>query len=220
MALSIPEQVKGLPQADEPAIIPSPKMHVPYAIFYKVNSDGRPLAFPCRVDQLLCSTEQDIGVIRVLPHPAFKKGFPVAEISSYVDIHEGLEIGTCGFPLGNFLQAQIGAVTSSFTFGSISTISPYSGVPLEHLKMIQLDMTATHGNSGGPVFNRSNEKIIGVLQGGILHTSGVIQPGLVRCEPVFRFLSGNEIDLLKSCSPGKLPSVDQLKSLRGSKLEK
>ena len=78
-----------------------------------------------------------------------------------------MEIGTCGFPLGNVLQEQIGTVTSSFTKGTISSIILAANVARDHLQGFQLDLTATNGNSGGAVFSLATGKVLGVLQGGI-----------------------------------------------------
>lgn len=158
MTVSIPEQVKGIRDSAEPQRLPPPHLIVPHTIFYKVDEQHRLLAFPCRVDQILCATDQDIGLLRVLPHTAIPDGFPCLEIEDYDEVHEGVDVGTCGFPLGNFLKDQIGAVTSSFTFGRVSTISPYEGAPKQSLRTFQLDITATHGNSGGPYSRRRTKR--------------------------------------------------------------
>ena len=213
MAVPVKEQLKGIEKSSEPTKLESPALIVPHAIFYKVDERGRLLGFPCRVDQIVVSRKQDIGAIRVLPHTAMPEGYPAAQVEDYAEIHEGLEVGTCGFPLGNFLKQQIGAVTSSFTFGRISTISPYEGVEEARVQMFQLDITATHGNSGGPVFNQSSQKVIGVLQGGILHSSGNLQPGLVRCEPVYEFLADNVVEFVKSRPPGELGDLADMKKM-------
>ena len=171
-------------------------------------------AFQCRVDQIMTSKKQDIGAIRVLPHTAMPNGYPVVDIQDYAEVHEGLEVGTCGFPLGNFLKGQIGAVTSSFTFGRISTVSPFEGVEESHLEAFQLDMTATHGNSGGPVFHQNSQKVIGVLQSGIMHPKTGLLPGLVRCEPVYGILGDNVVDFLKSRLLGQIGDIADLKKLQ------
>jgi S1-C subfamily serine protease len=82
------------------------------------------------------------------------------------------------------------------------------------VRTFQLDITATHGNSGGPVFTLTNEKVIGVLQGGILHPSGSLLAGLVRCEPVYRFLGGNEVEFLKTLPFGQAVDLAELKKLK------
>ena len=216
MAQPIPDQVKAIPKSSEPRTFRTPPFIIPHAIFYNVDSRGRLIGFPCRVDQILSATDQDIGVIRVLPHTAMPNGYPAVDAEDYAEVHEGLEIGTCGFPLGNFLKNQIGAVTSSFTFGRVSTISPYEGVQKARLQMFQLDLTATHDNSGGSVFHQASQKIIGVLQGGILHPSGQLQAGLVRCEPVYRFLTDEVIEFMKSRPVGEMGDISDMKKLKGA----
>jgi S1-C subfamily serine protease len=213
MTVPIPEQFKGKGKSSEPERGLIPPMIIPHAIFYKVDARGRLIAFPCRVDQVLASTKQDVGLIRVLPHTALPEGYPAAQVEDYAEIHEGLEVGTCGFPLGNLLKEQIGAATSSFTFGRISTISPFEGVEKARVQMFQLDITATHGNSGGPVFNQSSQKVIGVLQGGIVHPSGHLQPGLVRCEPAYGFVDDSVIEFVKSRPPGEMGDLADMKKL-------
>jgi len=210
------EELKKL-SGSEPQRAELPGLVIPYAIFYKLDPDGRLLALQARVDQVMCSRVQDIGLVRVLQDKLFPDGYPCAQVEEYSAVHEGLEVGTCGFPLGNFLQGQIGAVTSSFTFGRVSTISPYASVEKENLKAFQLDLTATHGNSGGPVFNQATSKIIGVLQGGIAHPQGYLQPGLVRCEPLYGFLGKNEIEFLRNAPVGQLATDAELQKLVDAK---
>jgi S1-C subfamily serine protease len=183
MAVPIPEQVKGIAKSSEPTKFESPPFIVPHAIFYKVDARGRLFAFPCRVVNILASTVQDIGLIRVLPHTALPKGYPAAQIEDYAEIHEGLEVGTCGFPLGNLLKEQIGAVTSSFTFGRISTISPFEGVEEARVQMFQLDITTTHGNSGGPVFSQSSQKVIGCFKVEFCTRPGTCSPAWCDVNP-------------------------------------
>jgi S1-C subfamily serine protease len=213
MTVSIPEHFKGKGKSSEPERGLIPPMIIPHAIFFKVDARGRLIGFTCRVDQVFASTKQDIGLIRVLPHKALPEGYPAVEVEDYCEVHEGLEVGTCGFPLGNFLKEQIGAATSSFTFGRISTISPYEGIEKASVQIFQLDITATHGNSGGPVFNQSSQKVIGVLQGGILHSPGELQPGLVRCEPVYGFVNDSVIEFVKNRPPGDLGDLADMKKL-------
>ena len=217
MERSIPDQVKGVEKSSEPKTFKATPYIVPHAIFYKVDDHGRLLAFVSRVDQILAATDQDIGVIRVLPHTAMPDGYPAMEIEEYAEVHEGLEVGTCGFPLGNFLKQQLGAATSSFTFGRISTISPFEGVEKSRLEVFQLDMTATHGNSGGPVFHQNSHKVIGVLQGGILHPSGGLLAGLVRCEPVYKFLTDDVVSFVKTRPLGHVGDIADIKKLKGSR---
>jgi S1-C subfamily serine protease len=106
-------------------------------------------------------------MLRVLPHTAFPSGYPALESEDYEAVTEGDEVGTCGFPLGNYLHEQLGTVTSSFTTGVISSIISSPGVGKEVVKGLQLGLTATHGNSGGPMFSLASGKVFGVLQRGV-----------------------------------------------------
>ena len=96
-----------------------------------------------------------------------------------------MEIATCGFPLGEWLHDQIGTVTSSFTKGMISSIIPAQGVPREHVRGFQLDLTATNGNSGGPVFSTTTGGVFGVLQGAPIHPRTGQTVGLTKAEPIY-----------------------------------
>lgn len=66
----------------------------------------------------------DLGLVRLAVHAAYFKGSPTIEIEDFDRIHEGMEVATCGFPLGSVLQERMGTVTSSFTRGIVSTVIP------------------------------------------------------------------------------------------------
>jgi hypothetical protein len=66
-----------------------------------------------------------------------------------------------------------------------------------------LNLTATYGNSGGPVFSVASGKVFGVLQGGIQDRESEILPGLARAEPVYPLIG--DIALIKSFPLGQLP---------------
>ena len=68
------------------------------------------------------------------------------------------------------------------------------GCAIEHLSGFQLDITATHGNSGGPVFNLENGKVFGVLQRGVLDQQGNILPGIVKAESVYPLIEGDLLE--------------------------
>ena len=144
----------------------------PQAVFYRVASPERLHAFPSMVDHIMAKTDFDLGMVHLLPHTAFPDGYPYLEIEDYTEISEGNEVVTCGFPLELYLHDQLGTVTSSFTRGIISSIIPAQGVAVEYLKGFQLNLTATYGNSGGPVVSLSSGKVLGVLQGGVLDYRG------------------------------------------------
>ena len=111
-----------------------------------------------------------------------------------------MDVATCGFPLGNHLFEQLGTVTSSYTRGILSSIVPAAGVALEYLDGFQLDLTATFGNSGGPVFSWATGKVFGVLQGAPVDTAGNAVHGLARAEPVYKIADADRVQRLLTTS--------------------
>ncbi|CAG1020625.1 partial Serine protease Do-like HtrA, partial [Methylococcales bacterium] len=67
----------------------------------------------------------------------------------------GEEVAALGFPLGEQIGREI-----TFSPGSVSSIR-------EKGSMIQITTPVTHGSSGGPLFRRSDYRVIGIIQGGI-----------------------------------------------------
>jgi len=187
------EQVAGISREENgPSLQELPPVNAitPFAVFYAINLSTRNLhVYPCKVRTVTAKTDYDIAIMQIEAHIAFNRGYPFLQIEEFEAISEGDEIGTCGFPLGNYLQEQLGTVSSSFTTGVISSIIPSAGVPKEYLRGFQLGLTATHGNSGGPVFSLGTGKVFGVLQGGIVDTSGSILQGLSKAEPVYPILT-------------------------------
>jgi S1-C subfamily serine protease len=118
-------------------------------------------------------------------------------VEDYKSISEGDDISVCGFPLGNYLYDQLGTVTSSFTKGILSSIIPGPNVKLKYLNGFQLNVTATHGNSGGPVFSINSGKVFGVLTLGVTHPTGELVQGLVKAEPVYPVIEKDFIQRLK-----------------------
>lgn len=180
----------------------------PYVIFYRTDIELKPdhfFAIPTRACINMAKTDFDLAMIRVTPHNAFPRGFPFLEIEDYKNIYEGDEIATCGFPLGNYLQEQLGTITSSFTKGIVSSIIPASNVPQKYLKGFQLNLTATHGNSGGPVFSLATGKVFGVLQGGVVDHERKPIPNLIKAEPVYPVLEYNSLAKMKEM---KIPKTE------------
>jgi hypothetical protein len=70
----------------------------------------------------------DFAIFKLHKHPAFPNGFPKLETADYADLHEMMEVATCGYPFGDFLWNQVGSVTSSFTKGTMSAILPAPGI--------------------------------------------------------------------------------------------
>ena len=158
----------------------------PYVLFFIPDwSPEELVVIPVPVETGMAKLDSDLGLVRIAVHAAARKGYPVLEIEDFNEIHEGMELGTCGFPLGNFMQEQIGTVTSSFMRGSLSSIIPSPGARKEYVKGFQLDLTATYGNSGGPVFSLESGKVFGVLQGGVVSKQGELVPGITKAESVY-----------------------------------
>lgn len=171
---------------------------MPFAVFYDTKASAENLfVFPSQVDNIVATTDFDLAMLRLLPHTAFPSGYPALEIEDYEVVAEGDEVGTCGFPLGNYLHEQLGTVTSSFTTGVLSSIIPSSGVRKELVKGFQLGLTATHGNSGGPVFSLASGKVFGVLQRGVQETSGGLLAGITKAEPIYPLTVFDLIDRMK-----------------------
>ena len=139
-------------------------------------------------------TDMDLGVLRLKRHVAFGTGYPTVPLEDFDAIHEGMEVGTCGFPLGNKLFDQIGTATSSFSRGIVSSIIPTADATREHVKAFQLDLRATHGNSGGPVFGWETGQVLGVLQGGVDDDYG--HHLFSRAESIYRLLDSDVIKRL------------------------
>jgi S1-C subfamily serine protease len=110
----------------------------------------------------------DLALIKIkMDRSLFPDGFPTVDIADYSDLHEMMDVATCGYPFGDYLWRQTGSISSSFTKGALSTICPLPGIALEHLDSFQLDLTSFEGNSGGPVFCANTGKVFGVLRSGI-----------------------------------------------------
>jgi len=214
LSKSIKDQVAGIPDDKTIRQLPEVEIRRPFALFYmRGDTATELLVVACPIDQIVVRTDHDLGLIRAAPHKRFEGGFPFIEVANYGDLYEGLEIGTYGFPLGTFLYDQIGTLTSSLTRGTLSSIVPTDFASEEHVKLFQLDLTATYGNSGGPVFCIGSGRAFGVLQGGIVGADGTsIIPGIVKAEPIYPIIRGGEIDFLRSAPLGSLPSAETIQA--------
>jgi S1-C subfamily serine protease len=140
----------------------------------------------------------DLCAMKLGKSDGYPDGYPTLPIAEYGELHEMMEIATCGYPLGEVLQDQLGTVTSSFTKGMISSIIPAQGVSLQHLRGFQLDLTATNGNSGGPVFSLHTGKVFGVLQSGAVHPgTGHAVQGLTKAEPIYPLFADDVLERLR-----------------------
>jgi hypothetical protein len=184
----------------------SVKSIIPHAMFFS-GVHGTEI----RMDAVSIATgvamkDFDLAALKLHTHPAFPQGYPTLSIADYSELHEMMEVATCGFPLGEALHDQIGTVTSSFTRGMISSIIPAQGVDLKHLRGFQLDLTATNGNSGGPVFSLATGRVFGVLQGGVIHPeNNQIVQGFTKAEPIYPLFDTDLVDRLAQGLPVPIP---------------
>lgn len=184
------------------SIISDLKGIVPHAIFFSHSQGHEIFMNPVPIMNAVAKTDFDLAAFKLQKHSSYSQGYPTLEIAEYGELYETMEVGTCGYPLGNFLQEQVGTVTSSFTKGMISSIIPAPNIAREQVRRFQLDLTATNGNSGGPVYSLATGKVFGVLQGGVVHpdTKQSVQ-GLSVAEPIYPLLENGLINRLAASVP-------------------
>lgn len=196
MEKKIKEYIDSIPEEEKSKslqTIPDTRALVPHALFYVPRPDlQQVLVVATRVDICMAKTNMDLGLLRLHPHAGYPGGYPTVETENFENIHEGMEIATCGFPLGNLLFKQLGTVTSSFSRGIVSSIIPTPGASRKDVSGFQLDLRATHGNSGGPVFSWDTGRVFAVLQGGVSDQHGGFL--FSRAESVYRLLDEGVVD--------------------------
>jgi len=204
MEKNIKQQLESIPPEERDKgmqSIPEARTLVPHALFYTSRpQQDQIVVVAARVEFIVAQTNMDLGGLRLAAHSSFSNGYPVMEFEDFGNVHDGMELATCGFPMGNRLFSQLGTVSSSFTRGILSSIIPAAGTSRPHVTGFQLDLRATHGNSGGPVFSWDSGKVLGVLQGGVTDQYGNFL--FSHAESVYRLLDAGLIDtLLTADSP-------------------
>ena len=185
-------------------------MEHPQALFFITDASKEKLiVIPAPMETAVAKTDCDLGLIRVSKHAAFKNGYPHLEVEDYANLYEGMDVAICGFPLGNYLQEQLGTVTSSFTKGILSSIIPSPGTAVEYVDGFQLDLTATFGNSGGPAFNWETGKVFGVLQAGVRDEDDNIVQGIARAEPIYKITGDDTLERLLTMSLEDIRKADE-----------
>lgn len=91
------------------------------------------------------------------------------------------------------LYENIGTVASSFTKGILSSIIPTAGVQLDYLKGFQLNLFASHGSSGGPVFIYQSGRVFGVVESNVIGRDGKPLQGLVKAAPIYPVLEHDSV---------------------------
>ncbi|SRR6266851_596206 len=174
------------------------RMMAPHAMFFGGVEGKEIVMHAVGIHNAVTINGFDLCAMKLSKYDAYPNGYPTLPIAEYGELHEMMEIATCGFPLGEVLHDQLGTVTSSFTKGMISSIIPAQGVSLQHLRGFQLDLTATNGNSGGPVFSLQTGKVFGVLQSGAAHPdTGHPVQGLTRAEPIYPLFADDVLNRLR-----------------------
>jgi len=164
------EQIKNptgqkLPDGGE--VLPPVTWQDTYAVFYKPLSDTKLGVLLAHVTHVTARTDHDLALAKV--NNSDDRPLPTVEIAEPEEVNEGDEVGTWGFPLGENLHDSLGTVTSSFTEGIVSSVTPGAGVPRQLIRAFQLDLGATGGNSGGPVFLWDSGLVFGALEAGVGH---------------------------------------------------
>ena len=97
--------IKGEEKKKQLQNIPNVQALVAHALFYQFHPDKRKImVIPAQMDVGNIQMDFDLGLIRLQPHNMFPKGYPTVQFEDFNQLHEGMEISTCGFPLGSFLQ--------------------------------------------------------------------------------------------------------------------
>lgn len=207
MVKTVQEQVDAATEDEKRKDIwrlPPVEHEKPWVVFYVTDDPENVVAVRSEVISVRAKLDYDLAALRIAGHVKFRGGYPFLATEQFDNVREGDEIGICGFPLGNHLAQSIGAVTSSFSRGIISSIIPAENTPLEHLKGYHLDIAATHGNSGGPVFHIDSGKVLAVLSAGVVTRDNAVVQGLAVAEPIHPIIDGRTIGALKRDS-GKKP---------------
>jgi S1-C subfamily serine protease len=108
-------------------------------------------AIPATEHRVSSGRDIDIAVIKINPPP----GMPVIEGIEYEGINQGEDVAVIGYPLGlDLLQDRI---ETSLSTGVVSRVNE---------SLIQLNLRAYRGNSGGPALNQRG-RVIGILTSNV-----------------------------------------------------
>ena len=177
------ELVKGLPENLRP-IEHCQISQQPQVMICADIRDGQLFAPVVGVTEVVTGLGFDITLFKLPKHGAFPGGYHTIEIADFNELHEMQEIAICGFPLCEGLFDRLETVSSSFTTGTISSIAPRAGVSASEVKGYELDLTATIGNVGGPVFSLESGKVFGVLQGSVRRPRIRALDSIAKAEPI------------------------------------
>lgn len=95
------------------------------------------------------------------------RDLPVVEIDMTTEIHEGIEVGIAGFPMGTYMLTVPGwlhQIGPTLQQGIVSAVLPCPGITPH---AFTISMMAQGGVSGSPVFQTDTGMVLGVLCAGL-----------------------------------------------------
>jgi S1-C subfamily serine protease len=122
----------------------------------------------CHVDGLHGVTFAETGVQK-MAHPEQPGGLTAEEMSQpFASLaidqsvpHAGRFILVSGFPLGSWTPAiQFGLLSAKET---MYPDAPIARLPKDTFELLQISVSANHGNSGGPVIDLRSGRVVGVI---------------------------------------------------------
>lgn len=130
-------------------------------------------------DDLHYETLPDLALCRINVERLDRLGLkelPFVRLADSSSVHEGEEVGICGFPFGMTLtrDAHLRQFTAIVQKGVVAAVLPWSGIPNPHA--FQLDMNINPGSSGSPLFRADNGDVVGVVFAARVHPGRVAIP--------------------------------------------
>ena len=114
-------------------------------------------AIPATLYKLSATPKVDVAILKITPPDGMQA---VSGLGPNLEqINQGDDVAVIGYPLGMDLlrQTNESRVTPSLSIGVVGRVSQ---------DMIQLNLRAYHGNSGGPALNRKGE-VIGIVTANV-----------------------------------------------------
>lgn len=119
-----------------------------------------------RIPFVVGSPSEDIAGFQA-PRGSDGSSRPIAPLTlSRTFCEEGDEVATCGYPFGLELHDDLlggNVITPSFSQGIVSAALPFPDAPPSIRTEFQIDAMINGGNSGGPVFETSAGRVVGII---------------------------------------------------------
>lgn len=107
------------------------------------------------VEVLQVDADRDVALCWISDRAGATDWFLLGDVGTAPTL--GLELGLLGYPLG----AALG-LGATYSQGIVNSVRRYG-----ELDVLQIDAGAAPGSSGGPVFRRSDGRVVGMLTSGI-----------------------------------------------------